>query len=143
MLSAGILTLNGDTFAVIVIHTSNLSGRSAAWFSALGWGPRGRWFESSRPDQYSQGVITFQNGVIVWYCTQSVPKIFKLWFPHYLIQHINRSLFVSRCKICRTSKIGDFFSSVRLCVCVLFIVPKLSFPHDPRLKSAGTALAEI
>lgn len=26
------------------------SGRSAAWFSALAWGARGRPFESARPD---------------------------------------------------------------------------------------------
>ncbi len=28
-----------------------MSGRGAVWFSALAWGARGRWFESSRPDQ--------------------------------------------------------------------------------------------
>jgi hypothetical protein len=34
----------------------SFSGRSAAWLSALEWGSRGRWFESSRPDHLlSQG----------------------------------------------------------------------------------------
>lgn len=28
------------------------SGRSAAWFSALAWGARGRPFESARPDHF-------------------------------------------------------------------------------------------
>lgn len=32
------------------IYKSSFSGRSAAWLSALEWGSRGRWFESSRPD---------------------------------------------------------------------------------------------
>ena len=27
-----------------------ISGRSSAWFRALAWGARGRWFKSSRPD---------------------------------------------------------------------------------------------
>ena len=33
-----------------------LSGRSAARFSALGSGPRGRWFKSTRPDHFTSRI---------------------------------------------------------------------------------------
>ncbi len=41
------------------IYKSSFSGRSAAWLSALEWGSRGRWFESSRPDHTNKGLRTF------------------------------------------------------------------------------------
>ncbi len=40
------------TFFQTHTYKSSFPGRSAAWLSALEWGSRGRWFESSRPDHF-------------------------------------------------------------------------------------------
>ncbi len=44
----------------------NFAGRSSAWFRARRSGRRGRWFESGRPDQSPQRLMTYR--VLSWFC---------------------------------------------------------------------------